>query len=997
MRDRFGVDVQAMHGDDGIVLRLPDLELDDVDGVRERGVGRELLDLVTLDPDDVRGLVTDEIGGSALFAARFRECAARALLLPRRRPDRRQPLWQQRQRASQLLEVASQYPTFPIVLEAVRECVQDVFDVPGLVDLMRDIGSRRVTVVDVESATPSPFAKSLLFGYVAQFLYEGDSPLAERRAAALALDPSLLAELLGTSEGLALRDLLDAEQIARTEAELQRLTPERAARDADDVLDLLRSLGPLPTDGILARCREGTTGDDVEAWLAGLDGARQVIAVRVAGEDRWAAIDDASRLRDALGVSLPLGRAPDLPRAGGRPARRPRRPLRPHPRALPRRRGGPRLRPGPRGGHHRPGPAGRRPAGSSRASCSPRAAVAPSSATPRCCACCAAARSPRCAPRSSRSPRSSSSRFLQGWQGVGGRLRGRDGLLRVVEQLSGAVLPASAVESLVLPTRVADYSPGLLDELMATGEVLWCGHGSLPGDDGWLSLHLADSAHLTLPGPDPDRVPSDEGIGGARRPGRRWRALLPHPVRPGRSTDDEALTTHPLGPRLVGPRHRRHLRPGARAARRWPHRPPAHGIRPATQPVCRSPRSARAASAPLRPGPRCPPAPARHRSPGAGRSCPPSSSTPRCGPTPRPSSSSTGTASSPAARRRPRTCPAGSPPSTGCSARPRRPGGCAAATSSKGSGASQFGTTGAVDRLRSGTGGVGAASGDRGREAPTAVVLATSDPANPYGAALPWPDRAVDPAAPPTRPTTHRPTSAAGTSRAARPAPSSCSSTASSCSTSSGAARRCSPIPTTPASCGSPPPPSRMPCAAAAWAGSPSRRPTADSCSARSPGRRRARGGRLPPHAAWSADASMTTSARAARRVSTATAALTGAQSARSGTLGEARLRAAPTAQTPLTPRSSARRRRGSGQLGRDRHRHRTPDHGRDTRGDPQLRWERALVAAAPRQPAPRRARRQGGLEHREAAEQHARRDAVGRTGAGVGRSQISHRYVSSR
>ena len=211
MRDRFGVDVQAMHGDDGIVLRLPDIELDELDGVRERGVGRELLDLVTLDPDDVRGLVTEEIGGSALFAARFRECAARALLLPRRRPDRRQPLWQQRQRASQLLEVASQYPTFPIVLEAVRECVQDVFDVPGLVDLMRDIGSRRVTVVEVESSTPSPFAKSLLFGYVAQFLYEGDSPLAERRAAALALDPSLLAELLGTGEGLALRDLLDAE------------------------------------------------------------------------------------------------------------------------------------------------------------------------------------------------------------------------------------------------------------------------------------------------------------------------------------------------------------------------------------------------------------------------------------------------------------------------------------------------------------------------------------------------------------------------------------------------------------------------------------------------------------------------------------------------------------------------------------------------------------------------------------------------------------------
>src|SRR5918993_2886022 len=250
MRERFGVDVQAMHGDDGIVLRLPDLELDDVAGVGERGVGRELLDIVTLDPDDVRGLVTEEIGGSALFAARFRECAARALLLPRRRPDRRQPLWQQRQRASQLLQVASQYPSFPIVLEAVRECVQDVFDVPGLVDLMRDIGSRRVTVVDVESATPSPFAKSLLFGYVAQFLYEGDSPLAERRAAALALDSTLLNELLGRVE---LRELLDPKVIEATERELQRLATDRKVRGMEGVADLLRLLGPLSPDEVAAR------------------------------------------------------------------------------------------------------------------------------------------------------------------------------------------------------------------------------------------------------------------------------------------------------------------------------------------------------------------------------------------------------------------------------------------------------------------------------------------------------------------------------------------------------------------------------------------------------------------------------------------------------------------------------------------------------------------------------------------------------------------------
>src|SRR5450631_4426440 len=205
MRERFGVEVQAMHGDDGIVLRLPDIELDaeqPSDGtgsavtgstgtrggvLGSAGLGPELMSLIALDADEVHDLVTSEIGGSALFAARFRECAARALLLPRRRPDRRQALWQQRQRSAQLLSVASQYASFPIILETVRECVQDVFDVPGLSALMREIGSRTVRLVEVETPTPSPFARSLMFGYVAQFLYEGDSPLAERRAAALSL------------------------------------------------------------------------------------------------------------------------------------------------------------------------------------------------------------------------------------------------------------------------------------------------------------------------------------------------------------------------------------------------------------------------------------------------------------------------------------------------------------------------------------------------------------------------------------------------------------------------------------------------------------------------------------------------------------------------------------------------------------------------------------------------------------------------------------------
>ncbi len=735
MRDRFGVDVQAMHGDDGIVLRLPDLELDEVDG--GRGVGRELLDLVTLDPDDVRGVVTDEIGGSALFASRFRECAARALLLPRRRPDRRQPLWQQRQRASQLLEVASRFPSFPIVLEAVREVVQDVFDVPGLVDLMRDVAGRRVTVVDVESTTPSPFAKSLLFGYVAQFLYEGDSPLAERRAAALALDPSLLAELLGTSEGLALRDLLDAEQVARTEAELQRLTPERAARDADDVLDLVRALGPLSTDAVLQRCREGTTDAHVRSWLGALQGSRQVIPVRVAGEDRWAAVEDASRLRDALGASLP----PGVPQTFLEPVEDPlgdlvARYARTHApfhasevarsfgigvavagTALARLVGSGRVVEGellPTGG-----------GGTEfcdaevlrmlrrRSLAALRAEVEP--VVPEVFA-----------------------RFLGEWQGVGGRLRGRDGVVRAVEQLSGAVLPASAVESLVLPARVADYAPALLDELMAGGEVLWCGHGSLPGDDGWVSLHLTDSAHLTLPGPDPDLVPDEQALavldalagGGAHF----FRTLSD---RVG-STDDESLacTLWDLvwAGRVTGDTFApvRALLGGGRTT----HRRATAGPRRTRYAGRRGPLGAlgQASSRPQLPSRTGPP-----RVTGRWSLLPPADDEPTL--------RALATAELLLDRHGILT--------RGAVAAEDVPGGFAGVYRVlgraeeagrvrrgyfvEGLGASQFGTGGAVDRLRAGSGGA------RDGADPRASVLAAGDPANPYGAALPWPDRAVDP------------------------------------------------------------------------------------------------------------------------------------------------------------------------------------------------------------------------------------------------------------
>ncbi len=280
-----------LHSDDGLILRLPDSE------------EPPSADLVLLAADDVEQIVQAEIGGSALFASRFRECAARALLLPRRDPARRTPLWQQRQRAAQLLSVASIHPDFPIVLEAVRECLQDVFDVPGLVSLMRDLAGRAVRLVEVETSAPSPFARSLLFGYVGAFMYEGDSPLAERRAQALSLDSLLLAELLGSAE---LRELLDPDALAEIEAELQRLAPGRQARGAEGIADLLRVLGDLTAEEIEARLTP-PDATAVAAMLAELQSARRALRVRIAGEERWVAVEDAGRLRDALGVPMPVG------------------------------------------------------------------------------------------------------------------------------------------------------------------------------------------------------------------------------------------------------------------------------------------------------------------------------------------------------------------------------------------------------------------------------------------------------------------------------------------------------------------------------------------------------------------------------------------------------------------------------------------------------------------------------------------------------------------
>jgi len=256
LRERYGgMDVQALHTDDGIVLRVPDTDEPPPAGIAE------------FDPEELEPLITAELGGSALFASRFRECAARALLLPRRQPGRRSPLWQQRQRSAQLLEIASRYPAFPIVLETVREVLRDVFDVPALTGLLRDIAARRIRIVEVETATPSPFGKSLLFRYVGAFMYEGDAPLAERRAQALSLDPALLAELLG-QDGL--RELLDPSVVAETERDLQHLSEGRRCRDLEGVFDLLRTAGPLTAEEVSSRGADGAAAHRVVAARTGL-------------------------------------------------------------------------------------------------------------------------------------------------------------------------------------------------------------------------------------------------------------------------------------------------------------------------------------------------------------------------------------------------------------------------------------------------------------------------------------------------------------------------------------------------------------------------------------------------------------------------------------------------------------------------------------------------------------------------------------------------------
>ena len=289
-RERYGMEVQATATNDGMVLRVPDTESEPPSA-----------ELIICDPELLESVVTDEVGGSALFAARFRESAARALLLPRRDPKARSPLWQQRMRSAQLLTVAAQYPEFPIVLETMRECLTDVFDLDGLLEVQRQIAGRSLRLVEVETKEPSPFARSLLFGYVGAFVYEGDVPLAEKKAAALSLDANLLAELLG-KDGL--KQLLDAEVIAGIEADLQGLSAERQVGRDEQLFDLLRTAGPFSQTELAARSQPGF---DPEPGLQQLIMDRRVVEVRIAGEQMFAVAEDVPRLRDGLGIPVPPG------------------------------------------------------------------------------------------------------------------------------------------------------------------------------------------------------------------------------------------------------------------------------------------------------------------------------------------------------------------------------------------------------------------------------------------------------------------------------------------------------------------------------------------------------------------------------------------------------------------------------------------------------------------------------------------------------------------
>ncbi|HEY7563618.1 MAG TPA: helicase-related protein, partial [Acidimicrobiia bacterium] len=484
LRARYGADVDVIWADDGIAFRFPDAE--EVPGAAE----------LSLDPEEVRGLLEEHLADTALFTARFRESAGRALLLPRRRPGSRTPLWLQRRRAADLLGVARQFPDFPIILEAYREVLTDDFDLPSLLEILAAIRARRIRVAEVETSTASPFASSLLFSFVAAYLYEADTPLAERRAAALTLDRDLLRSLLGEGE---LSELISSEVMTAVEVELQHLTPDRLVRTPDGIHDLLRNLGPLTIEDVEVR----SEAMDVASALESLVRSHRVITVRIGGQSRWAAIEDAGRLRDAIGVQPP----PGVPTVFLEPV---------------------------------PDPLGdviarfARTHGPFTAETASRALHLPVGVVE------AALRQLESSGRVGRGvfrsggsewvdleilkrlkrrslavlrheiepvEQAALARFASSWQRVGAsdRLpRGRSVLVETLRSLQAFELPASVLERDVLSSRVADHTSAL-DLLMLEGEVMWAGRGPLGERDGKVALYFRSQlAKLWFP-PSPQR------------------------------------------------------------------------------------------------------------------------------------------------------------------------------------------------------------------------------------------------------------------------------------------------------------------------------------------------------------------------------------------------------------------------------------------------------------------------------------------------------------
>jgi ATP-dependent Lhr-like helicase len=481
IRTERDLEADAIWSDDGIVVHLPDAD------------DPPPADLVMVEPDELEDLVVRELSGSALFGARFRENAARSLLLPRAYPGKRTPLWQQRLKAQSLLEVAREHPRFPVVLETYRECLRDVFDLPALRQILTDLHSRKLGLVEVETPSASPFASSLLFDYVATYMYEGDTPNAERRAAALALDRDLLRELLGQEE---LRDLIDPEALTEVEAQLQHRTDAGRAADRDALQQILRHLGDLSAEECAERVAEGYSA---ASMLEKLVAERRAAAVRSGGEARYVAGEDAGLYRDALGVPPPpglpesfLAEHPDAMRAL---VRRYARTHGPFPTAQLAARYGvdptPALRELEREGAIVRGEL--LPGGGEREWCDSdvlrrvrRASLA------------------HLRREVEPAARDRFARFLPSWQNVDAHRAagaGPDRLRDALVPLQGLALTPKVWEGDVLPRRLGAYSPAWLDELCTSGELVWVGAGSRGRSDGRVALYFREDVRLAGPPP----------------------------------------------------------------------------------------------------------------------------------------------------------------------------------------------------------------------------------------------------------------------------------------------------------------------------------------------------------------------------------------------------------------------------------------------------------------------------------------------------------------